>query len=142
MLTKEELPACPVATAVQMIGNKWKLLIIRNLLTRPWRFNELKRDWERISQKALADSLCSMEADGIITRTAYPEVSLRVEYALSDPGESMWPIMKVMGNSGTEYKNGKLPQQPFPLPKGKKEQCACGALLFFCAVNLTSRSQK
>lgn len=106
MLTKEELPACPVATAVQIIGSKWKLLIMRNLLTRPWRFNELKRDWERISQKALADSLCSMEADGIITRTAYPEVSLRVEYALSNPVESMRPIMKVMGNSGMEYKNG------------------------------------
>ena len=141
-MTKEELPACPVATAVQIIGSEWKLLITRNLLTRPWRFNELKRDWERISQKALADSLCSMEADGIITRTAYPEVSLRVEYALSNPGESMRLIMKAMGNRSTEYKKGKLPQQPFPLPKSKKEQRACGALLFFCAVNLTSRSQK
>ena len=79
----------------------------------------------------LADRLCSMEADGIITRTAYPEVPPRVEYALSDLGESMRPIMKAMGNRSTEYKNGKLPQQPFPLPKGKKEQCACGALLFF-----------
>ena len=74
----------------------------------------------------LADSLCSMEADGIITRTAYPEVPPRVEYALSDLGESMRPIMKSMGNRSTEYKNGKLPQ-----PKSKKEQCACGALLFF-----------
>lgn len=79
----------------------------------------------------LADSLCSMEADGIITRTAYPEVPPRVEYALSDLGESMRPIMKSMGNRSTEYKKVKLPQQPFPLPKGKKEQCACGALLFF-----------
>lgn len=51
MLTKEELPACPVATAVQMIGNKWKLLIMRNLLTRPWRFNELKWDWEGSAQR-------------------------------------------------------------------------------------------
>lgn len=73
-----------------------------------------------------------MEADGIITRTAYPEVPPRVEYALSDLGESMRPIMKSMGNRSTEYKNGKLPQQPFPLPKSKKEQCACGALLFLC----------
>ena len=72
-----------------------------------------------------------MEADGIITRTAYPEVPSRVEYALSDLGESMRPIMKSMGNRSTEYKNGKLPQQPFPLPKSKKEQYACGALLFF-----------
>lgn len=72
-----------------------------------------------------------MEADGIITRTAYPEVLPRVEYVLSDLGESMRPIMKSMGKRGTEYKKVKLPQQPFPLPKGKKEQCACGALLFF-----------
>lgn len=69
MLTKEELPACPVATTVQMIGSKWKLLIMRNLLARSWRFNELKRDLEGISQKVLTDSLRSMEADGIITRT-------------------------------------------------------------------------
>jgi len=74
MLIKEELPACPVATTVQMIGSKWKLLIMRNLLQRPWRFNELKKDLEGISQKVLTDSLRSMKADGIITRTVYPEV--------------------------------------------------------------------
>ena len=72
MLTKEELPACPVATTVQMIGSKWKLLIMRNLLARPWRFNELKKDLEGISQKVLTDSLRSMEADGIIIRTVHP----------------------------------------------------------------------
>ena len=110
MLTKEELPACPVATTVQMIGSKWKLLIMRNLMARPWRFNELKRDLEGISQKVLTDSLRSMETDGIITRTVYPEVPPRVEYALSDLGESMRPIMKAMEIWGTEYKNGKLPQ--------------------------------
>ena len=71
MLTKEELPACPVATTVQMIGSKWKLLIIRNLMSRPWRFNELKKDLEGISQKVLTDSLRSMEADGIVTRTGW-----------------------------------------------------------------------
>ena len=57
MLTKEELPACPVATTLQLIGSKWKILIIRNLMSRPWRFNELKRDLEGISQKVLTDSL-------------------------------------------------------------------------------------
>jgi DNA-binding HxlR family transcriptional regulator len=72
--SKDELPACPVATTVQLIGSKWKLLIMRNLLARPWRFNELQRDLEGISQKVLTDSLRSMEADGIITRTVYPEV--------------------------------------------------------------------
>ncbi len=105
MLTKEELPACPVAITVQMIGSKWKLLIMRNLMSRPWRFNELKKDLEGISQKVLTDSLRSMEADGIITRTVYPEVPPRVEYALSELGESMRPIIKAMEVWGTEYKN-------------------------------------
>ena len=104
MLTKEELPACPVATTVQMIGSKWKLLIMRNLLARPWRFNELKKDLEGISQKVLTDSLRSLEADGIITRTVYPEVPPREEYALSELGESMRPIMDAMEIWGTEYK--------------------------------------
>ena len=104
MLTKEELPACPVATTVQMIGSKWKLLIMRDLLRRPWRFNELKKDLEGISQKVLTDSLRSMEADGIITRTVYPEVPPRVEYALSEFGESMRPIIKAMEIWDTEYK--------------------------------------
>lgn len=107
MLIKEELPACPVATTVQMIGSKWKLLIMRNLLQRPWRFNKLKKDLEGISQKVLTDSLRSMEADGIITRTVYPEVPPRVEYALSDLGESMRPIMDAMEIWGTEYKKSK-----------------------------------
>ena len=69
MLTKEELPECPVATTVSLIGSKWKLLIIRNLLERPWRFNELKKNLEGISQKVLTDSLRSMENDGLIIRT-------------------------------------------------------------------------
>lgn len=104
MLTKEELPTCPVATTVQMIGSKWKLLIMRNLLQRPWRFNELKKDLEGISQKVLTDSLRSMEADGIVTRTVYPEVPPRVEYALSPLGESMRPIMDAMESWGNAYK--------------------------------------
>ena len=101
MLTKEEMPACPVATIVALIGSKWKLLIMRNLLMRPWRFNELKRDLDGISQKVLTDSLRSMEADGIITRTVYPEVPPRVEYALSELGESMRPTMNAMETWGS-----------------------------------------
>lgn len=104
MLTKEELPVCPVATTVQLIGSKWKLLIIRNLRARPWRFNELRKDLEGISQKVLTDSLRSMESDGIITRTVYPEVPPRVEYALSELGESMRPIMDAMEAWGRAYK--------------------------------------
>jgi transcriptional regulator hxlR family len=104
MLTKEEMPACPVATTVALIGSKWKLLIIRNLLARPWRFNELKKALEGISQKVLTDSLRSMEADGIITRTVYPEVPPRVEYALTELGKSLKPILDSMRAWGEAYK--------------------------------------
>lgn len=104
MLTKEEMPACPVATTVALIGSKWKLLIIRNLLARPWRFNELKKALEGISQKVLTDSLRSMEADGIITRTVYSEVPPRVEYALTELGESLKPILDSMRAWGEAYK--------------------------------------
>lgn len=105
MLTKEELPECPVATTVQLIGSKWKLLIIRNLQMRPWRFNELKKNLEGISQKVLTDSLRSMEEDGIIVRTVYPEIPPRVEYSLSKLGESMKPILDAMEQWGNNYKS-------------------------------------
>ena len=105
MKTKEELPECPVATTVQLIGSKWKLLILRNLLVRPWRFNELRKGLDGISQKVLTDSLRSMEEDGIIARTVYPEVPPRVEYALSELGESMRPIIKSMEDFGNYYKS-------------------------------------
>ena len=103
MLSKEELPACPVATTVRLIGSKWKLLILRNLLSRPWRFNELKKNLEGISQKVLTDSLRALEEDGIVIRTVYPEVPPRVEYSLSELGESMRPILKAMEDFGSAY---------------------------------------
>ena len=78
MLKKEELPDCPVATTVQLIGNKWKLLILRNLLVRPWRFNELQKSLEGINQKVLIESVRSMERYCIVIRTVYEEVSQRV----------------------------------------------------------------
>jgi len=111
MKTKDELPDCPVATTVQIIGSKWKLLIMRNLLARPWRFNELQKNLEGISQKVLTDSLRSMEADGIITRTVYPEVPPRVEYALSPLGETMRPILDAMQAWGNAFKAGELPEE-------------------------------
>ena len=104
MKTKEELPECPVATTVSLIGSKWKLLIMRNLLARPWRFNELQKSLDGVSQKVLTDSLRSMESDGIIIRTVYPEVPPRVEYSLSELGESMRPIIKSMEEWGHDYK--------------------------------------
>ena len=103
MLTKEELPECPVATTVQLVGSKWKLLILRNLLARPWRFNELRKDLEGISQKVLTDSLRSLEEDGIVQRKVYPQVPPRVEYSLTPLGESMRPIIDVMQRWGMEY---------------------------------------
>ena len=103
MLTKEELPDCPVATTVQLIGNKWKLLILRNLLVRPWRFNEMLRSIPGISQKVLTDNLRALENDGIITRTVFPEVPPRVEYALSELGNSMRPIIETMEIWGKAY---------------------------------------
>ena len=105
MKTKAELlPECPVATTVQLIGNKWKLLIIRNLLVRPWRFNELHKDLDGISQKVLTDSLRSLEQDCLVTRTVYAEVPPRVEYALSDLGLSLKPILDAMQTWGNGYK--------------------------------------
>ena len=109
MRTKEEMLDCPVATTVSLIGSKWKLLIMRNLLVRPWRFNELRKNLDGISQKVLTDSLRSMEADGLVVRTIYAEVPPRVEYSLSELGETMRPIIKSMEVWGTAYKSGALP---------------------------------
>ena len=108
MVKKEELPECPVATTVQIIGNKWKLLILRNLFSRPWRFNELHKSLEGISQKVLTESLRSMEADGIIIRTVFAEVPPRVEYSLSELGETMRPILDAMEVWGNDYKQNNI----------------------------------
>ncbi|MEE5991944.1 MAG: helix-turn-helix domain-containing protein [Oscillospiraceae bacterium] len=104
MVKKENLPECNVATTVQLIGSKWKLLILRNLLIRPWRFNELHKSLEGISQKVLTENLRAMESDGIINRTVYPEVPPRVEYSLSELGETMRPILDAMEIWGRTYK--------------------------------------
>ena len=104
MLTKDELPECPVATTVQLIGSKWKLLILRDLLTGTKRFGQLKKSLPDISQKVLTESLKSMVDDGIVERVAYPEVPPRVEYSLSEIGESLRPIIDIMGQWGTYYK--------------------------------------
>ena len=88
-----------------LIGSKWKLLIMRNLLDRPWRFNELQKSLEGISQKVLTDSPRSMESDGIVIRTVFAEVPPRVEYSLSKLGESMRPIISAMETWGIWYKS-------------------------------------
>jgi len=105
MENKKELPACPVATTVGLIGNKWKLLILRELLSGTKRFGELRSGIEGISQKVLTQNLRSMEADGIIKRQIYAEVPPRVEYFLSDLGNSLRPIINVMEKWGSGYQS-------------------------------------
>ena len=102
--TKDELPVCPVATAVSLVGGKWKLLIIRNLRMRSWRFNELQRDLEGISQKVLTDSLRQMMDDGLVYRHDYQEMPPRVDYSLTELGEKLLPIMDAMADFGNYYK--------------------------------------
>ena len=104
MITKDEMPECPVATTVQLIGGKWKLLVLRNLLERPWRFNELKRSLEGISQQVLTNTLRAMESDGLVTRTVFHEAALHVEYSLTELGLSLQPIIKAMEEWGVRYK--------------------------------------
>ena len=105
MKTKDELPVCPVATAVSLVGGKWKLLIIRNLRMRSWRFNELQRDLEGISQKVLTDSLRQMMDDGLAYRHDYQEMPPRVDYSLTELGEKLLPIMDALADFGNYYKS-------------------------------------
>lgn len=105
MKTKDELPPCPVATAVALIGGKWKLLILRNLKVRPWRFNELQRDLDGISQKVLTDSLRQMIDDGLAYRQDYREMPPRVEYGLTELGRKMLPIIDALAEFGAYYKS-------------------------------------
>lgn len=95
MYVMKDLPPCPVATTLMLIGDKWKVLIIRDLLDGTKRFNELKRS-VGASQKVLTENLKSMEADGLITRTAYAEIPPRVEYDLTDLGRTLSPILDAM----------------------------------------------
>ena len=105
MRTKDELPECPVATAVSLIGGKWKLLLLRNLRERSWRFNELQRSLEGISQKVLTESLRQMVDDGLAYRHDYHENPPRVEYGLTELGMQMLPIVNALEGFGSYYKS-------------------------------------
>ena len=105
MLTKDELPECPVATTVQLIGNKWKLLIIRNLLVGPQRFTEIIKTIPGISKKVLTENLRALEDDGLVEREIFAEVPPRVEYSLSPLGKTLRPILDAMRDWGIDYKN-------------------------------------
>ncbi len=105
MLTFEELPACPVATTVRLIGNKWKLLILRDLImdgTR--RFSDFLKSVPGISKKVLTDNLRALEEDGLVVREVFAEVPPRVEYSLSPLGETLRPILDAMQAWGERYK--------------------------------------
>ena len=108
MCTKKELPACPVETTLTMISDKWKVLILRDLLTGTKRFGELKKSLTGVNQKVLTSQLREMEENGLVERKAYPEVPPRVEYTLTDTGRSLKPILDSMVAWGTDYqqKNG------------------------------------
>lgn len=103
MLTREELPECPVATTVRLIGSKWKLLIIRNLLSSPQRFSELLKTIP-ISQKVLTDNLRALEEDGLINREIFAEIPPRVVYSISELGASLKPILDAMRDWGEDYR--------------------------------------
>ncbi len=100
----KELPDCPVETTLTLIGDKWKVLILRDLLTGTKRFGELKRSVGNVSQKVLTAQLRDMEESGLLTRKVYAEVPPRVEYSLTELGHSLHPILDAMWNWGENYK--------------------------------------
>ena len=104
---KKELPACPVETTLTLIGDKWKVLILRDLMPGTKRFGELKKSIGSVSQKVLTTQLRDMENNGLLTRTVYAEVPPRVEYSLTDLGKSLKPILDAMWNWGEEFKARK-----------------------------------
>lgn len=101
---EKELPACPVETTLMLISDRWKVLIIRDLLEGTKRFGELKRSVGNISQKVLTANLRAMEGSGLLLRQVFPEVPPRVEYTLTETGYSLKPILDAMVEWGTEYK--------------------------------------
>ncbi len=106
MLTKLELPACPLETTLTLMGDRWKVLIVRDLLTGTKRFGELKKSLPGISQKVLTQHLRTMENPGLINRKVYAEVPPRVEYSLTETGNSLKSILRIMEQWGESYKKG------------------------------------
>ena len=104
MVDKTTIPVCPVETTLQLIGNKWKILIMRDLLTGTRRFGELKKSIGQVSQKVLTSQLRQMEASGLVNRKVYAEVPPRVEYSLTELGHSLKPILDAMWVWGENYK--------------------------------------
>lgn len=106
------LPACPVETTLMLISDRWKVLIIRDLLEGTKRFGELRKSVGGVSQKVLTANLRSMEENGLLTRTVYAEVPPRVEYTLTETGLSLKPVLDALSLWGTEYKKKKVNAAP------------------------------
>lgn len=104
VLSAEDLPACPVETTLTLISDKWKVLILRDLMTGTKRFGELKKSIGQVSQKVLTSQLRQMESSGLLTRKVYAEVPPRVEYTLTELGHSLKPILDAMWAWGENYK--------------------------------------
>lgn len=104
----DDLPLCPVETTLSLIGDKWKVLILRDLMHGTKRFGELKKSIGSISPKVLTAQLRVMEGDGLVLRKVYPEVPPRVEYTLTKTGYSLKPILEAMENWGAEYKRHNI----------------------------------
>ena len=102
-MTEKMLPACPVETTLMLIGDKWKVLILRDLMDGKKRFGELKKSIGTVSQKVLTAQLRAMEASGLVSRTVYAEVPPRVEYELTETGYSLNPVLEALRDWGTEY---------------------------------------
>ena len=103
-IAEKELPACPVETTLTLIGDKWKVLILRDLLPGTKRFGELRKSVGAVSQKVLTTQLRQMEDSGLVIRTVYAEVPPRVEYTLTELGYSLKPVLDAMVTWGQEYK--------------------------------------
>lgn len=104
MKRKEDLPECSIATTVSLVGSKWKLLIIRNLMQRPWRFNELQKSLDGVSQKVLTESLRQLTEDGLVYRKDYKTNPPKVEYGMTKLGEKLLNVLKSMEEFGDYYK--------------------------------------
>lgn len=104
MISNKKILDCPVATTINLIGNKWKLLIIRDLLASTRRFGELRKNLDGISHRVLTQNLRELENDGLIKRNVYAEVPPRVEYSLNELGRSLLPIISTMADWGNNYK--------------------------------------
>lgn len=102
-MTEKMLPACPVETTLMLIGDKWKVLILRDLMDGKKRFGELKKSIGTVSQKVLTAQLRAMEASGLVSRTVYAEVPPRVEYELTETGYSLNPVLEALRDWGAEY---------------------------------------